>query len=82
MSNAHHVSPAHIGAPHLRAKKRRKRKEEKEEEEGSEMTPGVVYVGHIPHGFYEKEMRSYFSQFGTVTRLRLARSKKVWPSII
>lgn len=37
----------------------------------------MVYVGHIPHGFYEEEMRGYFSQFGTVTRLRLARSKKV-----
>ena len=41
------------------------------------MTPGVLYVGHIPHGFYEHEMRSFFSQFGTVNRLRLSRSKKV-----
>ncbi|KAG8906794.1 hypothetical protein FRB99_006061 [Tulasnella sp. 403] len=37
---------------------------------------GVVYVGRIPHGFYEDEMRKYFSQFGTVTRLRLSRSKR------
>lgn len=37
---------------------------------------GVVYVGHIPHGFYEEEMRSYFSQFGTVIRLRHVRSRK------
>ena len=37
----------------------------------------MIYVGHIPHGFYEEEMKRYFSQFGTVTRLRLARSKKV-----
>lgn len=37
--------------------------------------PGVVYLGHVPHGFYEKEMRSFFSQFGRVTRLRLSRSK-------
>ncbi len=41
------------------------------------MRPGVVYVGRIPHGFYEQEMRKYFSQFGMVKRLRLARSKKV-----
>ncbi|CAB3997116.1 MKI67 FHA domain-interacting nucleolar phospho -like, partial [Paramuricea clavata] len=40
------------------------------------MTPGVLYVGHIPHGFYEHEMRGFFSQFGTVNRLRLSRSKK------
>ena len=38
---------------------------------------GVVYLGHIPHGFYEEEMRSYFAQFGTVTRLKLYRSRKV-----
>merc|ERR1711872_1014984 len=38
--------------------------------------PGVVYLGHVPHGFYEKEMRAFFSQFGAVTKLRLSRSKK------
>ncbi|KAF2204767.1 RNA-binding domain-containing protein, partial [Delitschia confertaspora ATCC 74209] len=38
--------------------------------------PGVVFVGRIPHGFYEHQMKSYFSQFGTITRLRLARNKK------
>ncbi len=36
---------------------------------------GYMYIGHIPHGFYEKEMKSYFSQFGKIKRLRLARSK-------
>jgi len=38
--------------------------------------PGVVYLGHIPHGFYENEMRAFFSQFGVVTRLKLSRSKR------
>ncbi len=38
--------------------------------------PGVVYVGRIPHGFYEHEMREYFSQFGDINRLRLSRSRK------
>jgi len=37
---------------------------------------GILYLGRIPHGFYEDQMRSYFSQFGTVTRIRLARNKK------
>ena len=40
-----------------------------------EHTPGVVYVGRIPHGFYEHQMRQYFSQFGEIKRLRLARNK-------
>jgi len=38
--------------------------------------PGVIYLGHVPHGFYEKEMRAFFTQFGVVTRLRLSRSKR------
>ncbi|KAF3159461.1 hypothetical protein TWF106_002757 [Orbilia oligospora] len=37
--------------------------------------PGVIYLGRIPHGFYEDEMRAYFSQFGTIDRLRLCRNK-------
>ncbi|KAJ2746419.1 nucleolar protein [Coemansia sp. BCRC 34490] len=35
---------------------------------------GVVFVGRIPHGFYEEEMRGYFSQFGDIKRLRLSRN--------
>ncbi|KAF3924262.1 hypothetical protein ABW21_db0205301 [Orbilia brochopaga] len=38
-------------------------------------SPGVVYLGRIPHGFYEEQMRSYFSQFGSIDRLRLCRNK-------
>lgn len=41
---------------------------------------GVMYIGRIPHGFYEEEMKSYFGQFGQVTRLRLARNKKTGAS--
>jgi len=37
---------------------------------------GIVYLSHIPHGFYETQMKDFFSQFGTVTNLRLGRSKK------
>lgn len=41
---------------------------------------GVIYVGRIPHGFYEDQMKSYFSQFGDITRLRLSRNKKTGKS--
>ncbi|KAF3678099.1 putative agmatine coumaroyltransferase-2-like [Capsicum annuum] len=37
----------------------------------------VLYIGRIPHGFYENEMEGFFKQFGTIKRLRLARNKKV-----
>jgi len=40
----------------------------------------VVYLGHIPHGFYEEQMKGYFSQFGDVLRLRLSRNKKTGAS--
>ena len=36
----------------------------------------IIYLGHIPHGFYEKEMRAFFKQFGEVKRLKHFRSKK------
>merc|ERR1712240_259864 len=41
---------------------------------------GVIYISHIPHGFYEQAMRKFFGQFGSVTNLRLARSKKTGKS--
>lgn len=37
---------------------------------------GVIYVGHIPEGFFEPQMRKFFTQFGKVLRLRISRSKK------
>ncbi|XP_075613160.1 MKI67 FHA domain-interacting nucleolar phosphoprotein [Balearica regulorum gibbericeps] len=44
------------------------------------LTPGVVYVGHLPRGLCEPQIHQYFEQFGTVTRLRLSRSKKTGAS--
>lgn len=38
---------------------------------------GVVYLGHLPHGFYEEELRGFFSQFGKVVRVKVSRSRKV-----
>lgn len=38
---------------------------------------GIIYLGHIPHGFYEEQMTDYFKQFGNVTRVRVVRSKNV-----
>ena len=32
--------------------------------------------GHLPLGFYEDQMRAFFTQFGEVTRLRLSRNPK------
>ena len=73
-------APSQSAAPLSKAEKemsvRRKAREAKGF--GTPAGPGgaVVYLGHIPHGFYEEQMRGFFSQFGTVCRLRLARNKK------
>ncbi|KPL93591.1 RNA-binding protein-like protein 1 [Sarcoptes scabiei] len=37
---------------------------------------GVMMIKNFPHGFYEKEMYKYFSQFGKITRLKIIRSRK------
>ena len=36
----------------------------------------VLYVGHLPKGFNETELKNFFTQFGEVTKLRVSRSVK------
>lgn len=40
----------------------------------------VIYLGRIPHGFYEKQMMGFFKQFGVVRRLRISRNKRTGKS--
>ncbi|KAG9824767.1 RNA-binding domain-containing protein, partial [Aureobasidium melanogenum] len=51
------------------------RKQVKDAQQDEENTPGVIYIGRLPHGFFEAQMREYFSQFGDITHLRMARNK-------
>mmetsp|Transcript_24551 Transcript_24551/g.53415 ORF Transcript_24551/g.53415 Transcript_24551/m.53415 type:complete len:284 (+) Transcript_24551:78-929(+) len=45
--------------------------------EAQEHVPrGLIYIGHVPDGFNEPQMKTFFKQFGTVTNLRLSRNKK------
>ena len=44
------------------------------------MDRGVIYLGHLPYGFFEEEMTGFFSQFGEVTRLRMSRNAKTGQS--
>ena len=37
---------------------------------------GIVYIGHLPKGFEEGELRKFFEQFGSISKLRVSRSKK------
>eukprot|EP01102_Stenamoeba_stenopodia_P003109 TRINITY_DN13035_c0_g1_i1.p1 TRINITY_DN13035_c0_g1~~TRINITY_DN13035_c0_g1_i1.p1 ORF type:complete len:284 (+),score=92.34 TRINITY_DN13035_c0_g1_i1:97-852(+) len=52
----------------------------KEEGRDETMKPGVMYLGHIPHGFFEKQIKQFFRQFGRITRLRIARNARTGQS--
>ncbi|KAG8213223.1 hypothetical protein J3R82DRAFT_11688, partial [Butyriboletus roseoflavus] len=41
---------------------------------------GVILISRLPHGFYEDQLRAYFSQFGEILRLRVSRNKKTGKS--
>lgn len=36
---------------------------------------GVLYVGRLPDDFHDEQLRSFFSQFGKVTRVRMSKSQ-------
>ena len=57
-----------------------KKKVRKLKDNDSENEPGVIYIGRIPHGFFENEMRGYFGQFGEIVNLRLSRNKRTGAS--
>ncbi|EPX71744.1 MKI67 FHA domain-interacting nucleolar phosphoprotein [Schizosaccharomyces octosporus yFS286] len=56
--------------------KEKKIKKKVSEKKGLSKQAGVLYVGRLPHGFHEKQLEGYFSQFGAINRLRLSRNKK------
>jgi RNA recognition motif-containing protein len=39
---------------------------------------GVIYIGSIPRGFGEGQIKKFFKQFGIVKRIRIAKNKKVY----
>ncbi|XP_064956045.1 uncharacterized protein LOC135607838 isoform X4 [Musa acuminata AAA Group] len=52
------------------------RKITQEEDEPVKNTATVLYIGHIPHGFYEEQMEGFFKQFGKIKHLRIACNRK------
>ncbi len=70
------------GAPPAERLHRRRAKPDTNHLTKPKVVPGgaVIYVGRLPHGFYEQELRSYLSQFGEVSRLRISRNPKTGAS--
>jgi RNA recognition motif-containing protein len=56
--------------------KRKLKKSEMKRNKLVTIQPGLIRLSGLPYGFFERELFSYFSQFGVVTRLKLIRSKK------
>ena len=56
--------------------KRNKRKKQSDKNDASEESSSVIYLGHLPVGFEEREITVFLNQFGNVMRCRVSRSKK------
>lgn len=41
---------------------------------------GVVYLGRLPHGMFEKQLRTFLVQFGEIKHVHLGRNKKTGKS--
>lgn len=70
------ASKATVAAARRQGKAAAKAARAKATAEASAQASCVCYIGHLPHGFFEDQMTGFFSQFGDVERLRVARSKK------
>lgn len=53
-----------------------KRQKAKHQFNPTRLNRGVVLIQNLPKGFLEKQLKKYFTQYGRVTRLRLARSER------
>jgi nucleolar protein 15 len=58
-------------------KRRREMGRDRRAQEAKEQSQrGVLYIGHLPYGFFEEQLKDFFSQFGEVTRHKLARNRR------
>jgi nucleolar protein 15 len=37
---------------------------------------GIIFLSHLPYGFFEKQLKKFFKQFGALKKLNLIRSSK------
>ena len=57
--------------------KPKKNKEEKvEQPEETEQDATVLYIGHLPSEFEERDLKNFLKQFGKVVNIRISRSPK------
>ncbi|SSD59129.1 related to Ribosome biogenesis protein 15 [Saccharomycodes ludwigii] len=61
-------------------KKKQAEKKNSKENDTTTTPSRIIYVGRLPNGFHEDELAKYFSQFGDLKDVRLARNKKTGKS--
>ena len=61
--------------------KKSKREIQKEEGIEGQNTTGAIYVGHLPWGFEDSNLKKYFAQFGPITRIICPKSSKTGHSV-
>lgn len=54
----------------------RKKESKNDDEDESNKPSSVIYLGHLPAGFEEREINVFLNQFGSVLRCRVSRSTK------
>lgn len=59
-----------------KSKAHRLEQDEGDDDDGPAEPKAVVYLGGIPNGFEESQIRKFLGQFGDISRMRLARSAK------
>lgn len=67
--------------PKTKKAEKKTKAERFEKQTNGESDQGVIYVGHLPYGLEEVALKKYFSQYGTVQNVHVARSKKVLLSL-
>ncbi|QEU58198.1 Nop15 [Kluyveromyces lactis] len=60
----------------LDPKKQSENDKAKAKKDKSSDLSGILYISRLPQGFKERELSKYFSQFGDLKQVRLARNKK------
>jgi nucleolar protein 15 len=59
-------------APVVRSAKAAKNNKKKAAQTGDKSS--IIYLGHLPQGFFEPQLKKFFMQFGIVRKLKLFRS--------
>ncbi|AET40173.1 rRNA-binding ribosome biosynthesis protein NOP15 Ecym_5419 [Eremothecium cymbalariae DBVPG len=79
-SNSAEIEIKSNGGGHIlkklnQSKQNNSKKAKAEDKKNAELS-SIIYISRLPKGFHERELSKYFSQFGDLKQVRLARNKK------